>query len=347
MELFLKSLVLSIFTGLTTLSSICAAAQSAEFSVVKKPWVALFNGTSSAGKSTIVNEIKKIMSPESLVVVTFDEKMRTVVKELEEFLARRASELQTTVDQLPEKVRREEVAQKISLLESRAKRELLDEVRQALKKGSNVIVDIIVGDGDQYNTLAWMTLFGDLINEGTPAFFVLVYCPIARLAERIAQRNASGDRLASRIPCQVFELFTCLFSSQKSPDRFPMEAFCQLESLDKNNLSMVLQNARLGFTPELVSRYFNLILGVTVMGFCNRFTFKIQDSVIIYPTFYYCQILMNDGTKTPFELANLFLQTTDTPDMQFLLRLAKLNCGLQTDRYEKSQPFYGGQYAGH
>ena len=160
------------------------------FNVLAAPGqIILFNGTSSAGKSSLA-EVMVSESKTRYEVVSFDDYLRSYREKLR--VARLNGEQYE--DFLPS---------------------LYRHVRQQSEAGKNIIIDTVEFDraSDRYC---------DILNCSN-VIKAVVYCPLQHILKRIEKRNSSGNPSSRRPVLLSFQQFLEMYKPQTSPGELVVE----------------------------------------------------------------------------------------------------------------------------
>ena len=237
--------------------------------------VVLLNGTSSAGKTTMLNELKKI--DDTIKVISFDGFWGPYTK------AHPTDEL----DELAKIARIDENAkQKLNKLAEAYVRNAFDsfyaQIKDEALKYNIVIVDTVIEDVKEFDKLAQAL-------GGIPLTNVVLYCPLDITLERLRQRNIAGiDPRDFRQPVSQYKL---LYKPQEQPSEVVVDTIISkdLKQLVRAGIDEYLKNP-----PEDLKDQIDLVakeLEDLYKDFVKHFKLDDLEKVVIVPVRPYALIL--------------------------------------------------------
>jgi chloramphenicol 3-O-phosphotransferase len=254
--------------------------------------VILLNGTSSAGKSSIAQELQKTLDY-SCEFVGIDKNVNEpALNTIIEYVQQKTKEPVTkeNIDDIAEKLVKDGTTTQEDLdnFYGQASNKLFNGMIQKIKdftqNGKNVIFDTIIGDDSEQEIVRAFEQF-----RGENVLFLLVYCPFQELAKRIAARN-SGDKLEQRDFSIVWRQFGGLYKAAQPSDA-PI-----LETLSKNTVTDLVQlHARSEFEEE---KEFNEFLSELL----ENLSLNNHEIVRITSSYKY-DLIVNNATQSPAECA--------------------------------------------
>jgi chloramphenicol 3-O-phosphotransferase len=174
--------------------------------------VILLNGTSSAGKSTMLRELPKVLEG-SWKTVEGDDFVLLIIQKLIDHLNDKFG-IETTYDELNDTCGKLMEEGKITQqwIDDFARQYdvndlMFKKIHEHIRCGHNVVLDTVIcepieEDSDEYDFNGYFNELG-LYNVA----FILVYCPFTTLVERVRMRNESGvakERREYGVPIQFF-----------------------------------------------------------------------------------------------------------------------------------------------
>jgi chloramphenicol 3-O-phosphotransferase len=217
--------------------------------------IVLFNGTSSAGKTSIVKELQKIHGDSCLVISSDD------------FIDTYLDEHPAPDDTVPQE---ECLEFYIKLYDS-----FYQHAKDRAHSGRNVFVDTIRFDDDHERYSA--------ILDGSKLIKVLVYCPLSMIFKRVAQRNSSGGPKEQRQAFYAFDQFLYSYKLQK----FEHEKV--IDRIKSSDLLDALKRARLDAGEDTLNN--KLVYDKLV----EKFKLTTLNEVILVPEFQYDIIINSNN----------------------------------------------------
>lgn len=174
----LRSYVIGMI--LSSISFIVIEASIDRAAIIKSGTIILLNGTSSAGKSSIIKELQNIYE-NSFSVVSIDGFIRE----------RSINWSEDTIDW-------DDLWTKF-----------YTHIKNLSESGQAIVIDTVCYEEgyQKYNAIL-----------GTQLIKILVYCPLDIIIEHVEERNNSGDADERRSLCQACEQFLSLYSAQNSSE---------------------------------------------------------------------------------------------------------------------------------
>lgn len=277
-----------IFLVVSTLSLSACYFKKKDITPTKKQiagTVILLNGTSSAGKTTLLKELKKI--DDTLQVASFDELWGSYTK-------RNPTE---ELDALAKIARTDEKAnQKLNQLVEVYMRKVFDsfyaQISEQALTSKNVIVDTVIEDVKEFDKFLYAL---GTIKLTT----VLLYCPLDVTISRLRQRNLAGVETRDfRLPINQYKL---LYKPQENPSEQVVDT---ISSKDIKHLLRADIDEYLKDPPEDLKAQVHLVakeLEVFYKDFIKHFKLDELEKVVIVPVRPYDLILRCE--KKPQALA--------------------------------------------
>ena len=217
--------------------------------------VIILNGTSSAGKSSIVRELQKLARQKPYEVVSFD-----AIYYANDFRLAR----ETLIEWLPKKVKRELGAKEKAWI-LREDLGVVDEVLKTLKEKRrkelpDIDLYVLPGERDDFDELLSVRagkemsrMIIDFASQGRnvildvpidnfdgflscknleSVFLIDVYCSPAVLVEHVKARNTSGALEEERSFFQAIGQFSEIYRGWRSGDVYPIDTFKEKEFID-------------------------------------------------------------------------------------------------------------------
>ena len=284
-----------IFLVTATLSLSACDLKKKDITPTKKQpasTVILLNGTSSAGKTTMLKELVKI--DDSVQVVSFDG-----------FFWGSYTKTHPTaeLDELAKIARKDETAnQKLNKLVEVYMRNAVDsfyaDIRQKALKYKNVVVDTVIDDVKEFDKLSHVLGEVKLVN-------VLLYCPLDVTISRLRQRNIAGIEMRDfRLPVSQYKL---LYKPQEQPSEKIVDTILgkDIKQLVRAGIEEYLKDP-----PDDLKDQVDALskeLEELYKGFVKHFKLDELDKVAIVPVRPYDLILHceKDPQKLAQELAQL------------------------------------------
>ncbi len=254
--------------------------------------VILLDGTSSVGKSAIIEEFRKLHPEYQIVKV--DDWFPLDLKEIAERLGWSGDSAVNPWQFLKDYY----ISKDQYYLDTRLRTEIfkgmksrgyMDEAKKRALHGNNVIIDTVLEDSTQY------AIFEETFKD-VPTEKVLVYCPLAILFDRVEKRNASADAAEHRTAFLSFEQFPALYKVRTSDSERLVDTVStqELASLLGKSLE---QLRALGIPAGYESE-----LAQFEEQFISHFDIKNRDKIELTPTRLYDRVL-NSGSASPSQLA--------------------------------------------
>jgi len=302
-----------------SISSIALAAALAilgigflKFYQQQKPHeVILIAGTSSAGKTSIINELTKSIGKKYLVVKIDDfntqEALEQKVKTwgwdpkkstLDDFMA---SYVVNKTGLGLEQALSSQVGQAIHKETSDAMHAaFFKHVKHAATK-SNIIVDTVFDTVNNFEQFL-------AIMRGNKITKILIYCPLDVIQERVDKRNLSGKPEEQRSTFQAFRQFAAMYKLHESPhdqivDKISSEPILKslkkaiddiIQELEQTKPKNDLARAKLKGDIESVRLFYE--------SFINQFKLNELQEIVIVPMRHY-DLIINSKTDQPRENA--------------------------------------------
>ena len=256
-----------------------------------KGQVILLNGTSSAGKSTILKEFQKLGNEYTILKVDdwFPEQVKKKAQELG---------WQEETSQDPWLFLCEYLHQKTGnyYFATEVRQELFgsspaffNKARDLSFAGQNVIIDTVLEYEQEYEKL--FSIFKD-----PKPIMILVYCPMDILLHRVEQRNALGIVAEERVAFQSFEQFPALFKVQEHLEEQVVDhiqSVVMKKALDESIAWLIEHALPSGYVPKLEAFR---------KQFVEQFKLDDQDSISLVAKHRY-DLVLQSGAKSPHELA--------------------------------------------
>jgi chloramphenicol 3-O-phosphotransferase len=208
----------------------------------------LLNGTSSSGKSTILNEFKKL-HPDYVAFKVDDWFTTTTVQMATE--RGWHSDMQVHPWQYLRDYVNKETAR--SNFDIEVREHLFTGIRSyyyimqdVLRQGKNVILDTVLEYDREYINF-------DACFQEFNCTKVLVYCPVDVVLERIKIRNSSGIPDEQRCAFQLFEPFSAIYKLQEDEDEPIVDMFSR-DSLRQTLHIAIQQLVAAGISESYVQR---------------------------------------------------------------------------------------------
>lgn len=237
--------------------------------------VVLLNGTSSAGKTSIMYELQKIYG-DAYQIVLLDDFIRLYVLEhpeaIDSSIAKDA--LQKHWDAL------------FTLF--------YQHINTLIVSGKNVFVDTLEYQ-DEYE-------LHTLLLAQTRIITILVYCPPHVIVEHVEKRNQSGDEREQRAIGQAFRQFAEFYRVKESAEDVVIDRINTVlikNALDKakEEIDLDVQHAPSDVALEKAMKNDQFYL-----HFVQRFTLDEQQEIALVPTCSW-DLIVNASVDTPWEIA--------------------------------------------
>ena len=254
--------------------------------------VILLNGTSSAGKSSIAQELQKMWG-DSCEFVGIDKdvhgpSLNSIISHVQQKTKEQVTK--ENIDNIAEKLIKDGATTQEDLdifyaqTSNKLFNRMIQKIKDFTKNGKNVIFDTIVGDDSEQEIVSLAETL-----RGENVLFSLVYCPFQELAKRIASRN-SADKMEQRDFSMVWRQFGGLYKAAQPSDTQI------LETLSKNTVTDLVQlHARSEFEEE---KEFNEFLSELL----ENLSLDKNDSVQITSRYTY-DLIVNNATQSPDKCA--------------------------------------------
>lgn len=168
---------------------------------------------------------------------------------------------------------------------------MYQEAHKALRTGHKIIMDTVFEYDPEYER------FSDFFKEFN-CFKVLVYCPLDVLIERVQTRNRSGKKEEIRTAFQSFEQFPALYKPQEH-EHEPVVDVVSSDSI-KTALDTAIQELVAYKIPE---KYMQPLQNFK-LNFIKQFKLdKLSDIKLVARHHY--DLILNSATHTPEKLAEL------------------------------------------
>jgi chloramphenicol 3-O-phosphotransferase len=240
--------------------------------------IILLNGTSSAGKSSIAQELTNMLTAHTVASISYDEVLGRVLRTMAKEKGYSCTENQSLNDlckMLPDgALDRVEFGHRIDSM-------LHDEIRKLVEIHKFVIVDAATEDQEDY-AIRMQQL------AGLNVFHILVYCNPEKLMEHVSKRNLSDNKDEHRTIVNPFAQFYSIYKPAQSNEH------C-IDTLDikKTNalLGVVLEKAQPMLNDEEKAEATQLLL----KNFVQKFKCDEQATIKINPFFTY-DLLVDTST---------------------------------------------------
>lgn len=278
--------------------------------------VILISGTSSAGKSSIIEELQKLVGKEYLVVkidnFDFD---KTLNQNLEQKAKTIGWDTKEPINDFLDNYVLKQTG-KYSLINTPLSTGTAYDIQKDIvnatymdffeyaknqAQNNNIIIDTVFDTVDNYDQIS-------RIMHNSKMTKILVYCPLDVIQERIEKRNMSGKPEEKRNAWQAFVQFTTFYKLQESPKDQVVDTIAPekiLNSLKKTITDFMgeLEQKNLGdvklkqATEDL--RYFS-------DQFIKRFNLESSTEIAIVTKNHY-DLILNTATTEPAENAKKIL----------------------------------------
>lgn len=266
-----------------------------DMSAIKKPMtgtVILLNGTSSSGKTTIINELEKYGG--MYKILSYDTFVRTFDP--------------LYIKTHPEQIKEWEELEKVSAVDKKAKQKLdkltekynrkcFDDFYALIKdealKDKNIVVDTIVDDAE-FGKLSRILGTIKVIN-------VLLYCPLDIALSRVKQRNLTGIKEEQRDVFQPIGQYELIYKPQENISEKVVD------TISSKDLKQLLRTAIDEYLKTLPEKLKNQAVEIAesleghYKGFVRHFKLDELGEIAIVPIRPYDLIL--HCTKNPQVLA--------------------------------------------
>ncbi len=278
----------------------CALACIAIFSIIKykqsKPTIPdtliLLNGTSSSGKSAILDVFRKI-DPNFQIFKIDDYYPSELLGKAKEFGWQeiQGSPWMFLVNYVEQKTGHPNFDTQVRAYLFPEIQPMYYDIRHALKSGKDCIVDTVFEYDPEYQK------FSEFFKE-YDCLKVLVYCPLNVLIERVQKRNNSGIKEETRAAFLAFEQFPELFKLQEH-EQEPI-----VDSVPSLQIKVALNNAIEELVAKNIPQKYMLPLEQFKQNFIQHFKLDELPEIKLVPRHHY-DLILNSGTHTPEELAVL------------------------------------------
>lgn len=168
---------------------------------------------------------------------------------------------------------------------------MYQEAHKALRSGHKIIMDTVFEYDPEYER------FSDFFKE-INCFRVLVYCPLDVLIERVQTRNRSGKKEEVRTAVQSFEQFPALYKLQEHESE-PVVDVISSDSI-KSALDAAIQELVVQKIPEKYMQPLQDFKQIFIKQF------KLDElTVIKLVARHHYDLILNSAAHTPEELAEL------------------------------------------
>ncbi len=226
--------------------------------------IVLFNGTSSAGKSAIINELQGIYGPAYGVVA------------LDDFQV--AYQKEHPISASEREVMKAMPIEKLRLLFRKIHEAMYSHVKQLALQGKNVFVDTVDFDDDYDRYCA--------ILGSEKVIKILVYCPLDVIVDRVQKRALEGSPRSLNL---VWSQFPAIYKLQESDNDVIVDRIAT--SRIKAKLPLVREEAKL--TPDEA---------VSESDFVKQFKLDTRDEIVLAPKHQW-DLIVNTGIHSPEEVA--------------------------------------------
>ncbi len=262
--------------------------------------VIIVSGVSSSGKSTLVNALQETLGKQS-TVVRLDEFFQKIVDDKACKLGWNAHSRVGAWDFLRSYVD-DEVNREVFDYEIRANmlsyQRLYDAIAIARKKYRYVLVDTIVESDAHYNQLVDAA-------AGSDVLWVLLYCPLTVVANRLLSRDTVGSFVRDGISLATYESFMAMFAPRAGVSWQPLDALAPQKTRDQLDAAIAMLLAKV--SPREYVQYQK-----HTHAFRNRFLHHFglaepaHNVVQIYPAFRF-DVVLNSNSATPQDLVKQVL----------------------------------------
>ncbi len=258
----------------------------------KTGMIILINGTSSSGKSAMLNKFKKLCG--DFVIFKIDDWLP------DEYL-RKAKALGWHEDSGldPWSFLHDYMVKKTGkyYFDTELRKELFDNfcsfyesAKQAALQGQNIVIDTVVEYEKEHK------LVNSVFPEELKVVKVLVYCPLDTLLERVAQRNKLGKPEEMRPAFLSFEQFPAIYKIQEHKNEIVIDTI----------QSKVMKNALESAIQELIENNIPQPYLPKLDKFKRSFTqnFKLdeQEEIKLVPKHHY-DLILNSKVNSAHQLA--------------------------------------------
>ncbi len=161
--------------------------------------------------------------------------------------------------------------------------------KKALQAGHNVVIDTVFEYDPLYEKFSGFF-------AGFKCVKVLVYCPLDVLLERVEARNRSGVQGETRTAFQSFEQFPALYKAQETVDEVIVDTVSAASM--KDALRVAVQEL---IDNKIPDKYLPRLQAFE-QDFIEQFKLDGQNSITLVPRHQY-DLILNSGKHTPDELA--------------------------------------------
>lgn len=235
--------------------------------------IVLLNGTSSAGKTSIMKALQNIYG-DSYSYLNGDEFADTYA----------------VAHSMPDSMPRDEQNKQIlSALFAHAK--------QLAISGKNVFVDVVEFD-DYYDHYCSILDCKKLVK-------ILVYCPLDVIVDRVALRNISGQEKEKRPLNLSFGQFAAIYKLQKSADEVVVDRIAT--SRMRYALEAAAEEVRMLMKEAGVkAEEFEANIALFKQPLVEQFNFDGNDEIVL-TTRHPWDLIVNSGIKSPAEIAHIIV----------------------------------------
>ncbi len=255
--------------------------------------IILLNGTSSAGKSAILEELNKIDS--SFYILKVDDwwppVMKAKAKELGWDENSQMDPWMYLYHYMAKKTGIWYFATEMREILFRDSASFYQLACDVALRGQDVIIDTVLEYEREYKEFDTFFANKDMVVKK-----ILVYCPLDILLHRVEQRNASGNPEEQRTVFQSFEQFPAIFKVQEHADEQVVDTV--QSSVIKQTLDeAIAQLKKHGIPDPSLPR-----LEEFREKFIARFKLDEQKEIKLVPIHSY-QLILNSRTETPAKMA--------------------------------------------
>ena len=268
----------------------------------KQGTIVLLNGTSSAGKSTILQEFHRLEP--AYKILKIDDWFPAILHARATELGWRSSSGQDPwlflYDYLYRKTGKHYFATQAREALFNDSPKFFQVAQEIALQGHNVIIDTVLEYEKEY------TIFFEFFKHNTHVA-VLVYCPLDVLLKRVQERNASGVADEERTAFQSFEQFPAIFKIQEHDFELPLDVV-QTQVIEKS-----LERAMADLIDNNIPKAYLPKLKLFKKKFIQQFKLHECKEIILVPRHRY-DFVCNSGKNSPQELARalqLFLSNAN------------------------------------
>lgn len=253
--------------------------------------VVLINGTSSAGKTTLLNEFHKLNLDYIVLKVDdwFPQRWIDLAKQLgwdknsnidswdflHNFLTKRTGKYYFDVELRKHLFNHTDFYQ---------------QAKNLALSGKNVIIDTVLEYEKEYIN------FSSVFNN-YPVIKILLYCPLHTILERVDQRNKSGDIAEYRTSFQTFNQFKNMYEIKENNQQTIdiTKSYLMKESLNTSIDDFIASKIPEVYYPKL-ERFKN--------KFVNKFKLDLLGEISLSPKYYSYDLVLNSGNNNSSKLAH-------------------------------------------